>query len=62
MKDGKNGLRNWVTQFFASKLSEFTEEEKNIIFMDMEKILAPKFWNGDFWTADYRRIQVLAIK
>jgi len=62
LKDGRLGLRNWLNQFFASDLSKFTASQQSDIFEAVEDNLRSKLWNGERWTADYRRIKVIASK
>ena len=56
------GMRNWLIQFLAKDVDNFSEEEKEQIFLAIERKLKPDFWNGSEWVADYRRIRVIARK
>lgn len=62
LKDGENGLRNWVAQFFASDLAPLPEGSRIRIFEEMESALRNELWDGAQWMADYRRIRVIAVK
>ncbi|MDL2280836.1 class I SAM-dependent methyltransferase [Selenomonadales bacterium OttesenSCG-928-I06] len=62
LSNGKLGLRNWLIQFFAKDVSDFSDEEKAEIFLDIEEKLKADLWDGFQWIADYRRIQVIARK
>jgi len=62
LKDGEFGLRNWLKQFFARDLSNFTTNRQVDIFETIEKSLYSDLWNGKQWIADYRRIRVIASK
>ncbi len=62
LKGGKNGLRTWMQQFYASSLHAFTEEEQSTIFAETEQELIPHLWNGSQWVADYRRLRHLSLK
>ena len=62
LPDGKDGLRKWMMQFFADRLSMYDEAKQMVIFENVEKILEKKMFDGTKWTADYRRIRVVAHK
>lgn len=62
LDDGENGLRNWISQFFASDLIELSEEEKEQVLLKTEELCRNSLWKKDTWVADYRRIQVIAVK
>lgn len=62
LADGEKGLRNWINQFFAGDLVIFSEEQKEKIFCETEKLCKNNLWKEGKWVADYRRIQVVAIK
>lgn len=60
LKDGKQGLANWMKQFFASELEEMPEHIQHIIFEKVEQSAGGTLWNGEEWVADYRRLRVIA--
>ncbi|MGC4017807.1 MAG: methyltransferase domain-containing protein [Muricomes sp.] len=62
LPDGKDGLRNWMKQFFASNLSVYEKEQQEGIFENVEKLLEESLFDGTKWVADYRRIRVIASK
>ena len=62
LKDGKFGLRNWLKQFFAMDLSNFTMDQQIDTFETIEGHLYSDLWDGKQWVADYRRIRVIASK
>ena len=62
LADGEKGLRNWVCQFFASYLSNVSDKEKEEILFETEKICKNSIWKKNQWIADYRRIQIIAVK
>ena len=62
LKDGKDGLRNWLKQFFSYDLLHFTVTQQIEIFKEIEDSLCSDLWDGEHWTADYRRIKVVALK
>jgi len=62
LKDNKFGLRNWLKQFFANDLLNFTTDQQENIFEAVEDALRSDLWDGKQWIADYRRIRVIASK
>lgn len=62
LKDGRDGLRNWMKMFFADGLASIKQDESEIILSEVERDLEPVLWNGEYWTADYRRLRVIAKK
>lgn len=61
LKGGKNGLKNWLQQFFATELNELTTAQQAKVLQRTEEKL-DSLWKKDHWEADYRRIQVVARK
>lgn len=62
LTNGEKGLRNWIQQFFASDLIKFSYEEKEQILFEVEKLCKKSIWEKEQWVADYRRIQIIAVK
>lgn len=62
LKDGPDGLRNWVRQFFWADLKNLHEKRRIRIFEEMEAALRDSLWDGSQWVADYRRLRVIAVK
>lgn len=62
LNEEEKGLRNWISQFFSSYLVDMREEEKENIFVEVEDLCRNKLWIDNSWVADYRRLQVVAIK
>ena len=60
LKDGENGLANWVRQFLKTELEEFSEEQQNQILKNFEAKVRDKLWNSKEWSIDYRRLRVVA--
>lgn len=60
LKDGEDGLSNWMKQFFASELSEMPLKAQAAIIQKVEEELKDLLWNGNEWTADYRRLRAVA--
>lgn len=62
LKDGEQGLSNWMKQFFASELALMPEAVQNEIIDSVEKLTKGALWNGREWVADYRRLRAIAHK
>lgn len=60
--DGKNGMKNWLIQFFADNLASLPEEERAAILEETEKALFPILWKSTEWIGDYRRLRFSATK
>ena len=60
LKDGINGLSNWMRQFFASELAVLPESMRNGVLRNVENATCSALWSGDAWVADYRRLRVVA--
>lgn len=60
LKDNKRGLANWIKQFFASDLELMSEKVQDEIIKKVEDLTKESLWNGSKWTADYRRLRVIA--
>lgn len=56
------GLANWIKMFGGNFFKELSAPEINQVIQDVEKQLKPKLYRDRNWFADYRRIQVKAIK
>ena len=62
LADGEKGLHNWLCQFFVGDLQTFSEEEKSEILRETAELCRSSIWKSQQWVADYRRIQVVAVK
>lgn len=60
LMDGENGLYNWAKQFFERDLDKLSENERNLVLKDMTDEVREELWNDSYWTADYRRLRVIA--
>ncbi|MGB6301655.1 MAG: class I SAM-dependent methyltransferase [Rivularia sp. (in: cyanobacteria)] len=61
--NGKDaGLANWIKMFAGNFFKGLSESEINQVINDVENQLKPKLYQQGNWFADYRRIQVKAIK
>lgn len=62
LKDGEQGLANWMRQFFAGQLEALPEQTGQALLARAEELARPKLWDGGHWTADYRRLRAVARK
>lgn len=60
--EGDAGLRNWITQFAAHFIDDLNDAERDAFFARVEQILRPTLVRDGVWTADYRRLRVVAVK
>lgn len=60
LKDGEQGLVNWMKQFYASELSVMSEKVQATVCKKVEELTRGTLWNGEEWVADYRRLRVIA--
>ncbi|MEG3440006.1 class I SAM-dependent methyltransferase [Pannus brasiliensis CCIBt3594] len=60
LENGKEGLKNWLRMFANGWLSPLSIEERERVMEEVEIILKPKLFRGDGWSADYRRLQIIA--
>ena len=62
LKDGERGLENWMRQFFAGQLEALPEKTGQALLARAGELARPTLWDGDHWTADYRRLRAVAQK
>ena len=60
LKDGEQGLVNWMKQFFASELAAMSEDMQVAVMSMAEELAKGTLWNGNQWVADYRRLRAIA--
>lgn len=56
--EGPEGLKNWVRMFGSAVGMSFSLEQLD----EIEEKLRQVLWNGQEWTADYRRLRVEAVR
>lgn len=60
LRDGEQGLVNWMKQFYASELEVMPEQVQAMVFEKVERLTRDALWNGAEWVADYRRLRAIA--
>lgn len=62
LPNGSLGLRQWICQFFSSDLGKYDDDTQEEILLFVENELKDIMFDGEKWTADYRRLRVVAHK
>ncbi|MBU7584112.1 MAG: methyltransferase domain-containing protein [Nostoc sp. TH1S01] len=62
LADGEAGIKNWLEMFASAFLAKLSDAEKVEVIRYVEDYLQPTLYRDHAWTADYRRIRILAIK
>lgn len=62
LADNEAGIANWIKMFASTFLVAMTAEQEIQVIRHVEESLKPTLYEDGTWTADYRRIRVLAIK
>lgn len=56
------GIANWMQMFASSFLAGLSAEQQTQVTGAIEEYLKPTLYHEGTWTADYRRIRIVAIK
>ncbi|MGV0023633.1 class I SAM-dependent methyltransferase [Phormidesmis priestleyi] len=59
---GEDGLSNWLQMFASRFLEKLPDQERSQVIRSVEQDLKPTLYQTDHWTADYRRLRVVAVK
>ncbi|MBW4646545.1 MAG: methyltransferase domain-containing protein [Goleter apudmare HA4340-LM2] len=62
LADGEAGLANWIRMFASAFLVGLSVEQQTQIIRNVEDHLKPRLYQEGTWTADYRRIRIIATK
>ncbi len=60
LKDGKDGLQNWIRQFLASDLAAMSQDIQERVLSRTEELAKEHLWKKREWVADYRRLRAVA--
>lgn len=60
LRNGEQGLRHWLQQFFAADLHGLPESTQEALMGRAEELARPGLWHGKAWVSDYRRLRVVA--
>ncbi|KAM3090622.1 hypothetical protein ACKFKF_34575, partial [Phormidesmis sp. 146-12] len=59
---GEDGLANWLQMFASRFLEKLSDEARLQVIQSVEQELRPILYKTDHWTADYRRLRIIAVK
>ncbi|MBW4600988.1 MAG: class I SAM-dependent methyltransferase [Calothrix sp. FI2-JRJ7] len=59
LPDGEAGLRNWLMMFASRFFANSTQQE---VIKTVEEQLKPILYKNGTWTADYRRLRIIAMR
>ncbi|MBN3951824.1 MAG: methyltransferase domain-containing protein [Nostoc sp. NMS7] len=62
LAEGEAGMANWIQMFASSFLTGLSSEQQIQVIRAVEEYLKPRLYQQGTWTADYRRIRIVAIK
>ncbi|MFH7025301.1 MAG: class I SAM-dependent methyltransferase [Heteroscytonema crispum UTEX LB 1556] len=62
LEDGNAGMANWIRMFGSAFLTGLSVEQQIQVIHSVEEQLRPILYHNGTWTADYRRIRIVAIK
>lgn len=62
LAEGEAGMANWIQMFASSFLAGLSDEQQIQVTRVVEEHLKPTLYQQGIWTADYRRIRIVAIK
>jgi len=62
LEGGRDGLKNWLEMFGGAMFEGMGADEKSAVIANAEDILRDALFDGTQWTADYRRIRIVARK
>jgi trans-aconitate 2-methyltransferase len=62
LTEGEAGMANWLEMFADAFLAGLSADQKIQIIRTVEEHLLPTLYQEGNWTADYRRIRIVAIK
>jgi hypothetical protein len=60
--EGERGMEQWIRQFCNFYLDELPSSSRQAVIDEAVEQLRPRLYNNGQWFADYRRLQVSAIK
>jgi trans-aconitate methyltransferase len=60
--EGSSGMEDWIHQFKWYYFEPLPAEKRRRALAQVVEELRPHLWVDDHWTADYRRLRILAVK
>lgn len=62
LEDGENGLKHWLDMFAGSFFADISVDQKEAVYGRVAELLKPLLYSDGVWTADYKRLRVVAVK
>ncbi|BAT51683.1 hypothetical protein NOS3756_06100 [Nostoc sp. NIES-3756] len=62
LAEGEAGMANWIKMFASNFLVGISSEQQVQVIQEVEKSLQGTLYHQGTWTADYRRIRIVATK
>ena len=62
LPDGEKGLEYWLDSFADDFFPEFSSQERTEIYRKIKQKLNAQLFTEGNWVADYKRLQVIAVK
>lgn len=62
LAEGETGMANWIQMFASNFLVGLSSDQQVQVISEVENSLQEKLYHQGTWTADYRRIRIVATK
>ena len=62
LEEGEPGMANWLAMFAQPCLTGVSEQKRPAVIADAIERMRPHLWHDGQWTADYRRLRIVAVK
>lgn len=62
LEEGEQGMANWLRMFGAPCFAAIRPADRERVLQQAVDHARPALWNGGRWTADYRRLRIVAVK
>ena len=62
LSEGEQGLANWIKMFGSQLLNGLGPDDMENTIHRVETLLRPQLYTDNQWSADYRRLRVVAIR
>jgi trans-aconitate 2-methyltransferase len=62
LQGGEHGLRNWLNMFASAASKLMTPAQHQQFVSRVEELARPALYSNGEWTADYKRLRMIAVK
>ena len=62
LEEGEQGLANWLRMFAAPCFAALADVDRPRVLQEAVELARPALWKDGRWTADYRRLRIVAEK